>query len=68
MIDHPLAGVFVRTPIAVFVARVVIRGRTTSTSERFVIGLAAWVLVQAAAIAYGRGGGVLVPAARCRMF
>jgi hypothetical protein len=63
-IDHPLAGVFLWLPIAAFLASVVIRRRTTSTFERFVIGLASWALVQAAAIAYGRGGGVLVPAAR----
>ena len=59
LIDHPLAGVFVVTDCRICGAR----GDPWANDQhlqRFVIGLAAWVLVQAAAIAYGRGGGVLL--------
>ena len=67
-IDHPVAGILMWLPIAALVAVVVVRWRRTTVIERFVVGLAAWVAVQAAAIAYGRGGGALVPATRYQDF
>jgi hypothetical protein len=67
-VDYPSAGILMWLPIAAFLVIVVIRRRRTSPFERFVVGIAAWVLMQAAAIAYGRGGGALVPATRYQDF
>jgi hypothetical protein len=48
---------------ALLVAAIWRRGKTT-TLERLVVGLACWVVLSAAAIAYGRGAGAAIPATR----
>ena len=63
-VDSPAAGILMWLPIAAFATAVLIRWRRASSFELFLIGLGSWVLVQAAAIAYGRGGSGAVPAAR----
>jgi hypothetical protein len=67
-VESPAAGILMWLPIAAFLVILLIRQGRTSTFERFAIGLAAWVLLQAAALAYGRGGGALVPAPRYHDF
>jgi hypothetical protein len=46
-----------------------VRGRTSTTAiDRFVVALGAWVALQAAAIAYGRGAGGAIPDGRYQDF
>jgi hypothetical protein len=55
-------------PIAALLVRFVRKRAATTVIERFVIGIAAWVALQAAAIAYGRGAGGAVPDGRYEDF
>ena len=67
-IDTPEMGPFLWLPMAALVVAVVLRRGRTILIERFLIGLGAWVVVQAGAIAYARGGGWVVPAGRYQDF
>jgi hypothetical protein len=63
-IDIPLLGILVWLPIAGMLAAVVLRRGRTTEFERLIVGLSIWVVLQSAAIAYGRGAGGALPATR----
>jgi hypothetical protein len=63
-IDHPrLAAVMWSPAVLLLVVAAVRRARTTEV-ERLIMGLSIWVVLNAAAVAYGRGAGAALPAAR----
>jgi hypothetical protein len=67
-IEHPWVSVVAWLPVASSML-VVWRSRTPFTMlERIVVGLSAWVTLQAAAVAYGRGVGGQAPVPRYQDF
>jgi hypothetical protein len=67
-IENAPVSVLMWLPMLALVA-VRVRGRTSTTViDRFVIALGAWVALQAAAIAYGRGAGGAIPDGRYQDF
>jgi hypothetical protein len=63
-VDLEWPSVFIWLPMtAMLVGAIWRRGRTT-TLERVAVGLAIWVALHAAALAYGRGAGAAQPATR----
>ena len=67
-VAHPQASFAMWLPTAVLLAAAAAQRARTTVAERFIIGLTLWVALQAAAIAYGRGAGAPVPAARYQDF
>ena len=67
-VDAPAAAVLMWLPIVALGGFVASRRGRTSMMDRFLLGLAAWVILQAVAIAYGRGGTGTVPAPRYQDF
>lgn len=63
-VDAPAAALVMWSPLAALGGFVASRRGRTCMMDRFLFGLAAWVILQAAAIAYGRGGTGAVPAPR----
>jgi hypothetical protein len=60
----PWLAVVMWLPYGALVARLLTRRARPSTLERFVVGLGIWVVLTAAAIAFGRGAGAPWPANR----
>jgi hypothetical protein len=67
-VDAPAAALLMWSPMAALAGFVASRRGRTSMMDRFLLGLAAWVILQAVAIAYGRGGTGTVPAPRYQDF
>lgn len=60
----PFLGSVMWVPLAFLLASAVRRRFRTTATERLVLGLSVWILLNAAAIAYGRGAGAPAPAGR----
>ncbi len=67
-VAHPQLSVVMWLPTGVLLILMTLRRSKTTVLERFIIGLGFWVALQAGAIAYGRGAGAPVPAARYQDF
>jgi hypothetical protein len=63
-IDHSRLFAIMWLPIVVVLLIVAVRRARTTELERLIVGLGAWVLLNAAAVAYGRGAGGALPATR----
>ena len=63
-IDHPAMWVVMWLPIVVLLGCAAVARFQTTGRERLVAGLAAWVVISAGALAYGRGAGAGPPATR----
>jgi hypothetical protein len=63
-INYPRAVVFMWLPLAILGVAILRRKFRTTAIEQVALALAAWVVVQGAAMAYSRGAGGLAPASR----
>jgi hypothetical protein len=63
-IGRPAVSLIMWLPAALLMAGALLRRGRTTAFERLALGLGAWVALQAAALAYGRGGGGALPATR----
>jgi hypothetical protein len=63
-LETPLAGIAMWLPIVVLLIALVRRRLRTTLLDRLLIGLAAWVVLNAVAVAFGRGSGGAPPASR----
>jgi hypothetical protein len=64
LVGRPFAAVLLWLPTSVLVVTRMVRREPLSTADRWTVGLAAWTVLQAAAIAYGRGRNGPGPASR----
>jgi hypothetical protein len=67
-IDQPQASVLLWAPLCALAILVILRRLKFGVLERITFGIGVWVVLQAAAIAYGRGAGAPVPAVRYQDF
>lgn len=67
-IEDPRLGVLMWLPMGALLLVTLLRRAKTTVFERFIIGLGMWVVLQAGAIAYGRGAGAPPPATRYQDF
>jgi hypothetical protein len=63
-IDRPWLGLFMWLPLVTLLTAVLIRHARMTALERMSTGLGLWVVLNAGAIAYGRGAGATLPAGR----
>jgi hypothetical protein len=62
--DHPELAIAMWLPVALLLVTVVWRRLRTTELERLIVAVGAWVVLNAGAIAYGRGAGGALPATR----
>jgi hypothetical protein len=67
-IGRPFAALILWLPTGLLILRRVITRTWLDGGERYLVGLAIWVVLQAAAVAYGRGAGGPLPASRYHDF
>jgi hypothetical protein len=63
-LETPVAGIAVWLPIVVLLVALVRRRLRTTPLDRLLVGLAAWVVLNGAAVAFGRGSGGAPSASR----
>ena len=63
-IDQPAMWAFMWLPMVALLGRAAVARFQTTEQERLLAGLAAWVVIGAGALAYGRGAGAGPPASR----
>jgi hypothetical protein len=63
-IDTPAMFVVVWLPVILLIVAIGLRRHRTDELDVLAVGLAAWVVLQSGAVAYGRGAGAAAPASR----
>jgi hypothetical protein len=63
-IDHPRLAAIVWMPVGLLLVTLAWRRGRTTELERLILGFSAWVVLNAGAVAYGRGSGGALPATR----
>ena len=63
-IDHPKLTILMWLPVGLLLLTAGQRRARTTELERLVVGLSIWVVLNAGAVAYGRGAGAALPATR----
>ncbi len=61
---YPLLSLVMWGPFAALLLAALYRRGATTEEERLIVGLGLWILLQAAAVAYGRGASGLAPTSR----
>ena len=67
-LGHPQLSFLLWLPVGALLLLVLIRPARATVREWFIVALGSWVLLQAAAVAYGRGAGAGIPPSRYQDF